>query len=514
MSNISSILLFLLNCAMIRSMKRSTPAVATLAAALSFSGFAQSTQAQQFGVCIAAPSGLVAWWPGDTNENDIVGGHNPSAVSAVNLVPGEVLNGFRFGSLGYMQIPQAPALQNQRFTLSAWARPDGPGLENDQNGSVIINQAVNGSNFLQLSWSDTSGSFVFSFGDDATEFIVSRDAFPRGVFHLVNGTYDGSAFRLFVNGVEQGSKVESRPVTYSTTDWRIGGNPITTVFARTWNGVLDELQIFNRALSQAEIQAIFNAGTAGQCKVASIALGGVVSASAFGGFTSISPGSWVEIFGNSLAATTRSWADADFKGVNAPTSLDGTSVTIGGKSAFVDFISPGQVNALIPSDTPIGPQQMTVTTALGTSAAYNIMVNAVQPGLLAPPSFAVGGKQYAVALFADGTYVLPVGAIAGISSRPARPGETIILYGVGFGPVTPNIPAGQLEQQSNALASSLRISIGGVTALTSYAGLAPSFTGLYQFNITVPAAASGAAPLTFSLGGTSGTQTLFIAVGN
>ena len=148
------------------------------------------------------------------------------------------------------------------------------------------------------------------------------------------------------------------------------------------------------------------------------------------------------------------------------------------------------------------------------SAPFNINVNAAEPGLLAPPSFAINGKQYAVALFPDGTYVLPAGAIAGVTSRPAKPGETIVLYGVGFGPVTPAIPAGQLVQQANALASSLQMSIGGLPALASYAGLAPSFTGLYQFNVTVPAAAPGNAPLAFTIGGVSGTQTLFIAVGN
>jgi uncharacterized protein (TIGR03437 family) len=47
--------------------------------------------------------------------------------------------------------------------------------------------------------------------------------------------------------------------------------------------------------------------------------------------------------------------------VNAPTSLDGTSVTIGGQAAFIDFISSGQVNALVPSNVATGTQQMTVT---------------------------------------------------------------------------------------------------------------------------------------------------------
>jgi uncharacterized protein (TIGR03437 family) len=183
--------------------------------------------------------------------------------------------------------------------------------------------------------------------------------------------------------------------------------------------------------------------------------------------------------------------------------------------AFVDYISPSQVNALVPSNVATGSQQVVVTTAAGASAAYPITVNATEPGLLAPSSFNIGGTQYAVALFTDGTYVLPIGAISGIASRPAKPGDVIVLYGVGFGPVTPSIPAGQLVQQANTLAANFQLSIGGVAAQALYSGLAPNFTGLYQFNITVPNVTAGSAvPLTFTLGGASGTQTLFIAVQN
>jgi len=241
--------------------------------------------------------------------------------------------------------------------------------------------------------------------------------------------------------------------------------------------------------------------------------GGVISASAFGAFSAISPGSWVEIYGSNLASDTRGWAQSDFNGVNAPTSLDGTSVSIGGQQAFVDYISPGQVNALVPSNVATGTQQITLQTAAGTSAPFNITVNAVEPGLLATPTFVVNGTPYTVAFNPDGTYVVPTGAIAGLASHPANPGDTIVLYGVGFGPVTPTIPAGQLVEQSNMLASNFQISVGGMPATAVYAGLAPTFTGLYQFNITVPNVPAGnAVPLTFTVNGVTGTQTLHIAV--
>jgi uncharacterized protein (TIGR03437 family) len=242
-------------------------------------------------------------------------------------------------------------------------------------------------------------------------------------------------------------------------------------------------------------------------------IGGVVSASAYGGFASVAPGSWVEIYGSNLAPDTRQWAGSDFTGVNAPTMLDGVQVSIGGQKAFLDYISSGQVNAQLPSNIGTGPAQIILTSGNVNSAAFNITVNSTEPGLLAPPSFKIGGNQYVVAQFSDLTYVLPAGSIAGVTSRPAKPGETIIIYGVGFGSVTPNIPAGQIATQSNQLLMPLQVLFGQTPAQTPYFGLTPGFVGLYQFNVVVPAVPNNdLVPLTFNLGGVAGTQTLFIAV--
>jgi uncharacterized protein (TIGR03437 family) len=241
--------------------------------------------------------------------------------------------------------------------------------------------------------------------------------------------------------------------------------------------------------------------------------GGVLSASAFGGSSSIAPGTWIEIYGSNLAGSTREWAGSDFSGSTAPRSLDGTSVTIAGQKAFIRYISPGQVNAQVPSNISPGPQQVTVSTNNGTSALYSITVNATQAGVLAPPLFMLGGKQYVAALHADGTFVLPPNAIAGVSSKQAQPGETILVYGIGFGSVTPDIAAGQSVGVANQLALPLQIQFGSTAASLSYAGLAPNFIGLYQFNVVVPNISdSDLVPFSVNLGGTPGSQTLCIAV--
>jgi uncharacterized protein (TIGR03437 family) len=241
---------------------------------------------------------------------------------------------------------------------------------------------------------------------------------------------------------------------------------------------------------------------------------GVVSASGWGQFSQLGLSSWVTIYGSYLASDSRSWAASDFSGNNAPTSLDGTSVTIGGQRAFISYISPGQINAQVPGNIGTGAQPLVITTAAGVSATYAATVNPAEPGLLAPATFDIGGYQYVVALFEDGvTYVLPSGAIAGVPSRPANAGDVITLYGIGFGRVVPDTPAGEIVQTTAALASAFHLYLGGTEAPVDYAGLAPGVVGLYQFNLTVPQVdAGGRAYLTFSLAGESGSQQLYIAV--
>ncbi|MBZ5633609.1 MAG: SMP-30/gluconolactonase/LRE family protein [Acidobacteriia bacterium] len=245
---------------------------------------------------------------------------------------------------------------------------------------------------------------------------------------------------------------------------------------------------------------------------------GVVSAAEFGGFSSVAPGSWIEIHGSHLGSHARAWTAADFHGAQAPTSLDGTAVTIGSQAAFIAYISENQINAQIPSGVGLGPQEIRVTTAAGTSDPQTITVNEVQPGLLAPTSFKLGDKQYAEALFQDGaTLALPAGAMSGAmqvsAARPARPGETMILYGVGFGPVTPDAGPGDVVQHNNSLILPFEVFLGGVRAMVHYAGLAPGMIGLYQFHVVVPDTAAGdAVPVTFSIGGSTGQQVLYTAV--
>ncbi len=235
---------------------------------------------------------------------------------------------------------------------------------------------------------------------------------------------------------------------------------------------------------------------------------GVLSASGFGGFEAIAPGTWIEIYGSNLAGSTQEWQASDFNGSQAPNSLGGITVTVNGRRAFVSYISPGQVNAQVPATLMPGAAQVAVTSNGQTSNFYRTNVVAVQPGVLETTD----STYWAVAVFPDYSgYVIP--------DRPAKRGDTIVLFGIGFGPVTPDTPPGQVAQGISRLQGDVQVFFDGIPAQVTYAGLAPGAVGLYQFNVVVPDgltvpedAPYRQVPLGFTLNGAAGTQMLYTVV--
>src|SRR5579872_3037539 len=127
----------------------------------------------------------------------------------------------------------------------------------------------------------------------------------------------------------------------------------------------------------------------------------IQSATGASGFmgAGLAQGTWVEIHGTNLATTTRPWSSVDFVNAIAPVSLDGVTVKVGGEPAFVAYISPTQVNVLLPSDLPVGQQSVVVANGVLASAPFPVVIRQTAPALWTPSSFNIGGTQYAGAVF-------------------------------------------------------------------------------------------------------------------
>ena len=272
-----------------------------------------------------------------------------------------------------------------------------------------------------------------------------------------------------------------------------------------------------RFLKLAFVSSIFLGCALAQPQVAN---NGVLNGGSFIVGQAVSPGSVVSIFGSGLAAGT---LIGDTVPLSA--SLGSTAVFFNGEQAPLYFVSAGQINAqlpwdLLPSGATSGTVNITVENGAATSIPMSVQLAALAPGIYSIPA----GVGYAVAINADGSIAAPPGAIPGIATHPANPGDVLILYANGLGPVgVPNSSGGLTFSPPALGAASLdatrytltapTLLVGGAQAQLIFSGLTPQFVGINQINFVVPAVTPGnAIPIQLVEGGITSTNQVVIAI--
>jgi uncharacterized protein (TIGR03437 family) len=212
--------------------------------------------------------------------------------------------------------------------------------------------------------------------------------------------------------------------------------------------------------------------------VASAAPSVALASNAFDSPKPIAANTWVAVKGTNLAppGDSRTWGNADFTNNQLPAALDSVSVTVNGKNAFVYYISPTQLNILTPPDALPGSVPVQVTVRGVPSNVFNAQAQAISPAFFTFDGVNVTGTHL------DGSLLGPTTLYPGLST-PAMPGETVILYGNGFGPTSAMVVSGS-ESQSGTLPTMPLIGIQGSQATVQFAGLVSP--GLFQFNVVVP----------------------------
>jgi uncharacterized protein (TIGR03437 family) len=238
-------------------------------------------------------------------------------------------------------------------------------------------------------------------------------------------------------------------------------------------------------------------------KVPVIFTGGVVSAGDYS--SGPAAGLHVAVFGSALADGA-----AGFTQTPLPRQIGSTQVFLGDKELPVVYVSDGQINVLVPYETPLNtPLSMLVTRASAISVPVNVAVFDAQPAILSTAGNGIGqGHIYKA---------LPSGAqILSDTSSPATAGDVLVMYCVGLGAVTPAVTSGEATPIAplTAIAPPVRVSIGGRTATPAFAGLTPGFVGLYQVNVEMPSgvAAGDKTPVSISVGGKSSPVGITMAV--
>ena len=196
----------------------------------------------------------------------------------------------------------------------------------------------------------------------------------------------------------------------------------------------------------------------------------------------IQSGSWVSLYGSNLASASSVWK-GDF-----PTSLGGVSVLIDNKPAYLWSVSSTQINLQVPDDLTLGMVSVVVNSPSGTATStVTLAAQAPSFSLLGDAKHAAGEilTPSGTGAYGGGTYDLvgPSGSFS-FSTRAVKSGETLVLFGVGFGATTPPVPAGRIFSGVAPTTSPVNITIGGLKANVVFAGITAA--GLYQFNLTVP----------------------------
>jgi len=199
----------------------------------------------------------------------------------------------------------------------------------------------------------------------------------------------------------------------------------------------------------------------------------------------LAPNTWITITGTDLSQTTRSWASADFAGNQLPTQLDGVRVYVNGSAIAVSYISPTQINALTASTyggTPVSAPVEVITPQGRSDPLVKSLAAYAAPALF---TYSAEGGKYVIAHTPGGVFIGKTGLVPGLFTRPALPGETITVYGTGFGPTDPAYAPGVLIAAPLPLSGRAYFGIDVNNSVDAdWAGLIG--VGLYQMNLTIP----------------------------
>lgn len=228
--------------------------------------------------CVQAPPNMVGWWPGDNSPNDISGlGNNGTLQGLATYGGGTVGNAFALNATGdFVEVlgnPPSLDFSLRNFSIDAWIR-----TTNTTGSTITIVDKRTGTTanpvgyhvFLaggQLGFQLADGSPVLNHVNPLSPVITD------GNWHHVAATINRSSTtggNLYVDGsVVHTFDPTTRPGNISNTaNLRIGQHYVTSVQpSQAFQGGIDEVEVFNRELSATEIQAIYNAGSAGKCKV-------------------------------------------------------------------------------------------------------------------------------------------------------------------------------------------------------------------------------------------------------
>jgi len=234
--------------------------------------------------CVSANGGLLGWWSGDGNANNIFGTNNGTLQGGATAnTAGLVGSAFNFdGTNGFVQIPDSPLLRPTNLTIEAWvkfASLDSAGFGGSPAGDqyIVFRQNTRNSDFegFDLSKTRVGATDVFRFllasASGQTVEIHSSTIISTGAWYHVAAVRGSNFVQLYVNGALERQTNITFPQDYGNSPLYFGTSG-QAFWDHKLKGNLDEVSIYDRALASNDIAAIFLAGSAGKCKAPLITL--------------------------------------------------------------------------------------------------------------------------------------------------------------------------------------------------------------------------------------------------
>jgi hypothetical protein len=216
--------------------------------------------------CAPPPSGMVGWWRSEGNALDSSGTNSGVLHNGVGFANGEVGQTFSFNDTdSYVEVPDSSALRlTNQITIEAWINAR---TANGPYGNALVSKVggLGGNNGYQffLDGNTLVGQFNSPGEDWPSARVTSGGIIATGVWYHVAWTYDQAAMKLYCNGQPVATNViGAMSIAASSSNLRLSGDDNDHVY---FDGLIDEASVYNRALSGAEIAAIYNAGSAGKC---------------------------------------------------------------------------------------------------------------------------------------------------------------------------------------------------------------------------------------------------------
>ncbi|MEY2487236.1 MAG: hypothetical protein QOH39_2884 [Verrucomicrobiota bacterium] len=222
----------------------------------------QFAQAHLEAPCVPPPANLVSWWPANGNPADLIGGNGGVLKNGATFATGEVRKAFSLdGANDFVQVaaPSGLPVGNSARTIDFWFQTPVDLTTSTESSLVQYGTAVSGEMFGLITSQNARGKLYF-FGY-AADLAGTTTIQPNTWYHAAV-TYDGTRVTLYLNGQIEASAPLALNTIIDGNGLTFGLRPDTNAH---WTGLIDEVEIFRRALSASEILGIYNAGNAGQC---------------------------------------------------------------------------------------------------------------------------------------------------------------------------------------------------------------------------------------------------------